>query len=72
VVADLTGVRRGRRVAPVVGEVDHALGSFSEVGGCSGTCQGKRGRLVWSGDGEPVAETRVVEHNGTLLIQVRA
>jgi hypothetical protein len=32
----------------------------------------ERGRLVWSGDGEPVAETRVVEHNGTLLIQVRA
>jgi hypothetical protein len=43
VVVDLTSARRQRRVALVVGEVDHASGSFSEVGGCSGTCRGRRG-----------------------------
>jgi hypothetical protein len=37
VVADLNSARRQRWVAPVDGEVDHALGCFSEVGGCSGT-----------------------------------
>jgi hypothetical protein len=37
-VADLTGARQRCRVAPVVGEVGHASGSLSEVGGCSRTC----------------------------------
>jgi hypothetical protein len=42
-VAVLTDVRRRCRVASVVGEVDHALGSFSEVGGCFGTSRGRKG-----------------------------
>jgi hypothetical protein len=37
-VEDLTGARQRCPVAPVVEEVGHASGSFSEVGGCSGTC----------------------------------
>jgi hypothetical protein len=28
-------------LASVVEEVDHASGSFSEVGGCSRTCRGR-------------------------------
>jgi hypothetical protein len=43
VVADLTGARRRCRAAPVVGEVSHASGSFSKVGGCSRTCRGIKG-----------------------------
>jgi hypothetical protein len=38
------------------GEVDHTSESCFEVGGCSRTCQGRKGRLVRSGDGEPVVE----------------
>jgi hypothetical protein len=37
-VADLTGAGRRCQEALVVGEVGHFLGSFSKVGGCSGTC----------------------------------
>jgi hypothetical protein len=37
-VVNLTGARRRCRVALVVGEVGHASGSFSEVGGFSETC----------------------------------
>jgi hypothetical protein len=37
VVADLDGAHWRCRVAPVVREVEHASGSFSKVGGCSGT-----------------------------------
>jgi hypothetical protein len=59
VVADLTGARRRCRVAPVVGEVNHTSRSFSEVGGCSGPAEEERGRLVRSGNGEPVAEIGV-------------
>jgi hypothetical protein len=40
VVVDLIGAW-WCRVALVVGEVDHASGSFSEVGGCSGTYRGR-------------------------------
>jgi hypothetical protein len=41
VVVDLIGAWWWCRVALVVGEVDHASGSFSEVGGCSGTYRGR-------------------------------
>jgi hypothetical protein len=44
-VVDVTSVRQRCRVAPVVREVGHASGSFSEVGGCSGTCtRGRKAR----------------------------
>jgi hypothetical protein len=49
VVADLNGGWRQCGVAPVVGEADNTLGSFSKVGGCSRTCRGRKGEafLVW-------------------------